>query len=72
MHICELKYRMRWPGTNYNIVIKKVTKYKTDELRNQTFVFTLKVRNVMKLLKQVGGQDLSSLLYTTKMSQTRK
>ena len=53
MHICELKYRMRWPGTIYNIVIKKVSKYKTDELRNQTFVCTLKVRNVMKLLKCV-------------------
>ena len=29
MHIYELKYRMRWSGTIYNINIKKVAKYKT-------------------------------------------
>ena len=31
MHLYELKYRMRWSGTIYNIIIKKVTKYETDE-----------------------------------------
>ena len=45
---------MRWSGTIYNIIIKKVSKNKTElKLRNETFVWTGKVRNVMKLLKCV-------------------
>ena len=52
MHTYELKYRMPWSGTIYNIIIKKVTKYKIKlKLRNQTSVWTDKFRNVMKLLK---------------------
>ena len=31
MHIYKLKYRMQWSGTIYNIIINKITKYKTDE-----------------------------------------
>ena len=31
MHIYELKYRMRWSGTIYDITIKNVTKYKTHD-----------------------------------------
>ena len=54
MHTFELKYRMSWSGATYNKIIKKVTKYKTElKLRNQTFVWTDKFRNVMELLKCV-------------------
>ena len=45
---------MPWSGTTYNIIIKKVTKYKTElKLRNQAFVWTDEFRNVIKLLKCV-------------------
>ena len=48
---------MPWSGTIYNIIIKKVTKYKTElKLRNQTFVWTDEFRNVIKLLKCVLSQ----------------
>ena len=48
---------MPWSGTTYNIIIKKVTKYKTElKLRNQAFVWTDEFRNVIKLLKCVLSQ----------------
>ena len=53
MHIYELKYGMQWSGTIYNIIINKLLNTKQMKLRNQTFVWTANVRNVIKLLKCV-------------------